>query len=69
MLWICDVAEIEVFSQGRNPMGVMLLPSDVIKHLELLSFMRGMVPPEEHILKVFKGVENEEEELSESSDR
>lgn len=65
MLWICDVAEIECLSQGRNPMGVMLLPNDVIKHLELLSFMRGMVLPEEHILKVFKGVEDEEDTPSE----
>lgn len=67
MLWICDCAEIEDFSQGRNPMGVMMLPNNVIKHLELLSFMRGMVQPEEHILKVFKGEDNEEEESSESS--
>ena len=69
MLWICDCAEIEDFSQGRNAMGALMLPKDVIKHLELLTFMRGMVPPEEHIFKAFKGVEDEEEELSEPSDR
>jgi hypothetical protein len=66
MLWICDVAEIEIFSQGRNQMGAMLLPNDVIKHLELLSFMRGMVSPDEHILKAFKG--EDDEELSEPSE-
>jgi hypothetical protein len=51
MIYITDCAEIECLSQGRNQIGALLLPNDVMKFLEVLELKRRSVPKSEQVLK------------------